>query len=107
MPPSASHLPESARRGADRAGATRLLGRLVIRGARSYADGNRCCGRRLALAERSTSQFASRALAAQPWLPFEELVEAHWAWQHGNDPDAESAYRGKLSAFEAEFGEIV
>jgi hypothetical protein len=42
---------------------------------------------------------------AQPWLPFEELVDAHWQWRQ--DPGAESDYRDKLAAFEAEFGPIV
>jgi hypothetical protein len=43
--------------------------------------------------------------AAQPWLPFEELVDAHWRWR--KDPAAEPAYRERLAAFEDEFGEIV
>jgi hypothetical protein len=43
--------------------------------------------------------------AAGPWLPFEELVDAHWRWRR--DPSAEEEYREKLERFEAEFGDIV
>ena len=43
--------------------------------------------------------------AAGPWLPFEELVDAHWRWRR--DPSVEEEYRAKLARFESEFGDIV
>jgi hypothetical protein len=43
--------------------------------------------------------------AAGPWLPFEELVDAHFRWRA--DPSAEDEYRDKLQRFEGEFGDIV
>lgn len=43
--------------------------------------------------------------AAAPWLPFEELVQAHWRWR--SDAAAEPEYREKLEAFERECGDIV
>ncbi len=42
---------------------------------------------------------------ARPWLPFEELVDAHSRWRH--DPAVEPAYREALAAFEDECGRIV
>jgi hypothetical protein len=59
------------------------------------------------MAEVSMSRTASPASVAQAWLPFEELVQAHWNWQESRDPASESAYRAKLAAFEGECGEIV
>ena len=55
----------------------------------------------------TTSRLATPAAVAQPWLPFQELVQAHWDWQRERDAATESAYRTKLAAFEAECGEIV
>lgn len=46
------------------------------------------------------------AAGAQAWLPFEELVRAHRAWQD-DEPGAEADYRRKLAAFEDKYGEIV
>lgn len=43
---------------------------------------------------------------AGPWLPFEELVEAHWRWRR-DAAAVEQEYREKLAAFEGECGEIV
>jgi hypothetical protein len=40
------------------------------------------------------------------WLPFEEVVQAHRAWQDGAT-GAEDEYRRKLAAFEDKYGEIV
>jgi hypothetical protein len=44
-------------------------------------------------------------LVAKPWLPFEELVQAHWRWRR--DASEEPEYRATLGAFERECGEIV
>jgi hypothetical protein len=54
-----------------------------------------------------TLRTASPDTVAQPWLPFEELVQAHWDWRRTGDASAERAYRAKLAAFESECGEIV
>ena len=43
--------------------------------------------------------------AVGPWLPFEEVVDAHWRWRR--DPSVEEEYRAKLARFESEFGDIV
>jgi hypothetical protein len=43
--------------------------------------------------------------AAGAWLPFQELVDAHWRWRR--DPAAEPDYREKLARFERERGPIV
>jgi hypothetical protein len=48
---------------------------------------------------------AMASAAAGPWLPFEELVDAHWRWRR--DPSSEPEYREKLARFEGECGEIV
>ena len=42
---------------------------------------------------------------AKPWLPFEELVQAHWRWRR--DTSTEPAYREALDAFQRECGTIV
>lgn len=42
---------------------------------------------------------------AKPWLPFEELVDAHFRWRR--DGSEEDAYRTKLDRFEHECGEII
>lgn len=44
-------------------------------------------------------------VAAGPWLPFEEVVDAHWRWRR--DSSVEEEYRAKLARFESEFGNIV
>src|SRR5215207_4665045 len=54
-----------------------------------------------------TPRTASPDSVAQPWLPFEELVQAHWNWRRTGDPAAEQTYRAKLAAFKSECGEIV
>lgn len=59
------------------------------------------------MAEASTSHTAPPASGTEAWLPFEELVEAHWAWQQSRDPEAEATYRTMLAAFEDECGQIV
>jgi hypothetical protein len=57
--------------------------------------------------EISMSRTVSPGVAPQAWLPFEELVDAHWNWQQTRDDAAEAAYRAKLAAFEDECGQIV
>lgn len=57
--------------------------------------------------EVSTSRTASPGSTEHAWLPFEELVVAHWNWQQSGDPAAESVYRATLARFEHECGEIV
>ena len=57
--------------------------------------------------EISMSRTDSSDSVPQAWLPFEELVDAHWNWQQNRDQASESAYRAKLAAFEDECGEIV
>jgi hypothetical protein len=54
-----------------------------------------------------TPRTAPPDSVAQPWLPFEELVQAHWDWRQTGDPAAEQAYRAKLAAFKSECGEII
>ena len=57
--------------------------------------------------EISMSRTDSPDSVPQAWLPFEELVDAHWNWQQTRDQASEAAYRAKLAAFEDECGEIV
>ena len=60
------------------------------------------------MAEYAPSLPAAAGAAADTsaWLPFEELVHAHCAWQNGV-PGAEAEYRAKLRAFQDKYGEIV
>jgi hypothetical protein len=55
----------------------------------------------------STAAVPAVPAVAQPvaWLPFEELVDAHWRWR--SDPSTEPDYRAKLERFEREYGQIV
>jgi hypothetical protein len=61
----------------------------------------------IGMTEAPTLRTASPDSVAQPWLAFEELVQAHWDWRRTGDTTAERAYRAKLGAFMEESGEIV